>query len=101
MIREVCYKITENCPCNCKFCDSKDKYEKIFKKKIMKIEEWINITDKLVKRGLEVVVLSGGEPLLEPNITFELIRYLKRKKRICCFKYISEYYLKTKNYYNN
>ena len=34
MIKEACYKITENCPCNCSFCDSKEKYEKILKKEI-------------------------------------------------------------------
>ena len=27
MIREAVYKITENCPCNCGFCDSREKYE--------------------------------------------------------------------------
>lgn len=78
MIREACYKITENCPCNCTFCDSNEKYEKIFNKCNINLEQWKNITDKLLIEGLEVVVLSGGEPLLQEEITFELIHYLKK-----------------------
>lgn len=79
MIREACYKITENCPCNCLFCDSKEKYEKIFNKTNIGFEDWKLITDKLIKEGLEVVVLSGGEPLLQEDITFKLIKYLQNK----------------------
>ena len=79
MIREACYKITENCPCNCLFCDSKEKHEKIFNKTNIGFEDWKLITDKLIKEGLEVVVLSGGEPLLQEDITFKLIKYLQNK----------------------
>lgn len=79
MIREAVYKITENCPCNCLFCDSKEKYEKVLKKETMSYEEWKNITDKLLKNGLEVVVLSGGEALLLEDVTIKLINYLHEK----------------------
>lgn len=79
MIREVCYKITENCPCNCTFCDSKEKYDKILKGQTMNFEDWKNISDKLIDNGLEVVVLSGGEPLLRKDVTINLIRYLKER----------------------
>lgn len=77
MIREAVYKITENCPCNCSFCDSREKYENILKKKTMTYEQWKIITDKLLEQGLEVVVLSGGEPLLNKDVTFKLIKYLQ------------------------
>lgn len=80
MIREAVYKITENCPCNCTFCDSRYKYEKILNKKTMTFKQWKTITDKLLSQGLEVVVLSGGEPLLNKNVTFELIEYLQKNK---------------------
>lgn len=77
MIKEAVYKITENCPCNCSFCDSREKYEKILKRKTMTLEQWIKITDKLLLDGLEVVVISGGEPLLHEDITLSLIKYLQ------------------------
>ena len=76
MIREAVYKITESCPCDCTFCDSNYKYNYILKKKILSYEEWVKITDKLVESGLEVVVLSGGEPLVESETTIKLIDYL-------------------------
>lgn len=76
MIREAVYKLTENCPCNCTFCDSRYKFEHILKKKVLPYETWVQITDKLVESGLEVVVVSGGEPLLEKNTAFKLIDYL-------------------------
>lgn len=76
MVKEAVFKITENCPCDCSFCDSKEKYQKILKKKTLSFEEWKSISDKLIKNGLEVVVISGGEPLLNSEITFKLIDYL-------------------------
>lgn len=79
MIREAVYKLTENCPCNCTFCDSRYKYEYILKKKNLHYETWVKITNKLVEKGLEVVVLSGGEPLLEKDTTMKLIDYLHEK----------------------
>ena len=80
MIREAVYKLTENCPCNCTFCDSRYKYEHILKKKVLPLETWVQITDKLVESGLEVVVVSGGEPLLEKDTAMKLIDYLHENK---------------------
>lgn len=79
MVREAVYKITENCPCNCAFCDSREKYEKILKRKVMPFEQWKEISDKLISQGLEVVVVSGGEPLLNKDTTFKVIKYLQSK----------------------
>lgn len=79
MVREAVYKITENCPCNCTFCDSKYKYFNILHQCEMSYENWVKITDKLVEDGLEVVVLSGGEPLLRNKIVYDLIDYLHSK----------------------
>ena len=78
MIREAVYKLTENCPCNCTFCDSRYKFEHILNKKVLPYETWVQITDKLVESGLEVVVVSGGEPLLEKNTAMKLIDYLHK-----------------------
>lgn len=79
MIREALYKITENCPCNCTFCDSREKYNNFLKRVQISLQEWINISDNLIKNGLEVAIISGGEALLEKEITFKLIKYLQSK----------------------
>ena len=76
MIREAVYKITENCPCNCTFCDSKDKFVNILHRQVLPYEKWVEITNRLLKSGLEVVVVSGGEPLLETDTTLKIIDYL-------------------------
>lgn len=79
MIREALYKITENCPCNCSFCDAREKYNKIFKKSEISLEDWIKISNNLINNGLEVAIISGGEALLQEKTTFELIKYLQEK----------------------
>lgn len=80
MIREAVYKLTENCPCDCTFCDSRAKYLSILKKKTLPFETWVQITDKLLESGLEVVVVSGGEPLLEKDTAMKLIDYLHENR---------------------
>ncbi len=77
MIREALYKITENCPCNCAFCDARKKYDSIFNKTQIKLEDWIKISDDLITNGMEVAIISGGEALLEEKTTFSLIKYLQ------------------------
>ena len=72
LIREACLKITEACPCDCGFCDSKYKNIKVNKFLLNKCE-WRKISNDLIASGIKNVVLSGGEPLLRPDITFDLI----------------------------
>ena len=69
MVREACYKITEVCPCRCTFCVSYIKYNEVLKKQVISYEEWKSISDKLIGQGLQSVVISGGEPLLRPDVT--------------------------------
>lgn len=77
-MREVLFKITENCPGNCTFCDAKEKYEKIFKDTTIKLQDWLKISKDLIENGLEVAIISGGEALLDCETTFELIEYLQK-----------------------
>lgn len=79
MIREALYKITENCPCNCSFCDAREKYNNFLKKKQITLQDWIKISDDLIRNGLEIAIISGGEALLEKETTFKLIKYLQSK----------------------
>ena len=64
-MKEALYKITENCPGDCLFCDAKEKYQKIFKNNIITLMDWKKISDDLIENGLEIVIVSGGEALLE------------------------------------
>ena len=78
-MKEALYKITENCPGDCLFCDAREKYEKIFKNSTIGLNDWKKISDDLIANGLEIAIISGGEALIERETTFELIDYLKNK----------------------
>ena len=78
MIREACFKITEECPCNCTFCDSNYKYKEVLKQKIMDLGQWKVICDKLIEQGISAVVISGGEPLLHVELTLSVVDYLRK-----------------------
>ena len=78
MIRETCFKITEECPCNCTFCDSNYKYKEVLKQKIMDLGQWKVICDKLIEQGISAVVISGGEPLLHVELTLSVVDYLRK-----------------------
>ena len=76
MIKDLCFEIIETCPNNCLFCSS---CSSIDKRKIIDFELFKRTIDHLLtKGGIEEISLSGGEPLLHPNI-FEMIKYCKDK----------------------
>ena len=66
MIKDLCFEIIETCPNNCLFCSS---CSSIDKRKIIDFELFKRTIDHLLtKGGIEEISLSGGEPLLHPNI---------------------------------
>ena len=83
MIKDLCFEIIETCPNNCLFCSS---CSLISKTKIIDFELFKKTIDYLIsKGGIEEISLSGGEPLLHPNI-FEMIKYCKdRNIRVVLF----------------
>lgn len=77
MIKDLCFEVIETCPNNCLFCSS---CSSITKNKMIDIDLFKRTIDYLIKKGgIEEISLSGGEPLLHPNI-FEMIKYCKEKK---------------------
>ena len=78
MIRDARFKITEDCPCNCTFCDSNYKYKEVLKQKIMDLGQWKVICDKLIEQGISAVVISGGEPLLQVELTLSVVDHLRK-----------------------
>lgn len=76
MIKDLCFEIIETCPNNCLFCSS---CSLISKTKIIDFELFKKTINYLIEKGgIEEISLSGGEPLLHPNI-FEMIKYCKDK----------------------
>ncbi len=72
MIKDLCFEIIQKCPNNCIFCSSKSSYQK---DNIIDFTTIKRTIDFFVKNGgIKEISLSGGEPLLHPNI-FEIIEY--------------------------
>lgn len=76
MLKDLCFEIIQTCPNNCLFCSS---CSGIDKKQIISYELFKKTIDYFMKiGGIEEISISGGEPLLHPDI-FRIIRYCKSK----------------------
>lgn len=76
MIKDLCFEVIETCPNNCLFCSS---CSLITKTKIIDFDLFKKTIDYLIlKGGIKEISISGGEPLLHPNI-FEMVKYCKSK----------------------
>ena len=76
MLKDLCFEVIKTCPNNCLFCSSCSSPDAktsisfdLFKQTI---DHFISIG------GIEEISLSGGEPLLHPDI-FKMIEYCKEK----------------------
>jgi len=76
LIKDLCFEIIETCPNNCMFCSSNSS---ILKTNIIELDKFKTTIDFLCEKyGVEEISLSGGEPLLHPDL-FEIIKYCKDK----------------------
>lgn len=67
--------ILENCNFNCKYC-----FSQFYSKKILKLEDWIQVIDNCTKDNLvSEFNIAGGEPLLHKDL-HEIIKYIKVNK---------------------
>lgn len=78
-MREVLLKVVDACPCDCAFCDSNEMFRTRFGKKTFELDTWKRIVDDLALSGLEVAIITGGEPFLKPDVVFPLITHLREK----------------------
>ncbi len=74
MIKDLCFEIIQTCPNDCLFCSS---LSNIDCKQIISFDLFKKTIDYLMSKGkIEEISLSGGEPLLHPQV-FEMIEYCK------------------------
>lgn len=72
-MRRVCWEITTGCNLNCKFCHRYGFDNKYYD--VANLSETIKL---LKERHIENIIISGGEPLLQPDI-FDIINILFRE----------------------
>ncbi len=67
--------ITEHCNLNCFYCRSEPEgCRAVTKDKILTAEECLNIAEAAVELGMTRIRLTGGEPLVHPDITDIIFR---------------------------
>jgi radical SAM protein with 4Fe4S-binding SPASM domain len=71
---EIVVGITSKCNFNCKFCYSNSSNKNISS---LSLETIVKIFDQAKELGVQIIAISGGEPLLHDNI-FEILEYAKR-----------------------
>lgn len=67
----VIWAITTACNCRCRMCN-------MWKKKPVIVKDYKKLIDFMKKNKVLVLSLTGGEPMLHPNL-LEIIRYAKSK----------------------
>ncbi len=71
-------EVTHRCNTNCEFCIMKPLINKHYKKKEMSLEEYEHLADDLRRMGTYHIQISGGEPLIRPDIR-EIIQIFRTK----------------------
>jgi len=72
-------ELTEACNQKCQHCYNFWRYDsKILKKDEMNIDDFMIVLDKLHECGVSLLTLTGGEPLLRPEIFFALLNQAKK-----------------------
>ncbi len=74
--------VTYQCQCHCEHC-SAEKYRQKTNQDggMMTFEQLVDTIDQGIELGATLVILSGGEPLLKPEI-FDIIEKINKKKCI-------------------
>ena len=76
--KEIIISITNRCNLRCRMCDIPLK-----ESKELPVEVWKQVIEGAYKLGVNIIVFSGGEPLVRKDI-FELISYAKYKNIGVC-----------------
>ena len=67
--------VTDRCDLRCRYCMPPEGLSWISKENLLTLEERLRVTQLLVRLGIERIKITGGEPLLDPQLA-ELIKNL-------------------------
>ncbi|MCL2808180.1 MAG: radical SAM protein [Coriobacteriia bacterium] len=74
-------ELTYRCNSKCLFCSCPWEADRSFIQKELATDEWKKVIDHVVSLGSKHVTLTGGEPLMRPDL-HEILGYIGRDKRI-------------------
>lgn len=77
--RNIVIKLNTACNAKCEFCYAKN--EPAGKKDAIALDDWKAIIDQAHRLGCYTVTLTGGEPLLFPDV-MDLVAYIREKKML-------------------
>jgi GTP 3',8-cyclase len=69
--------VTDRCDLKCRYCMPEEGVEWLGKDKLLTLEEKIKVVETLVELGIDRLKITGGEPLLYPQL-IELVDRLSR-----------------------
>ncbi len=75
---DVQLELTENCNFRCRHCYNYWRYGVKSEKSEMDVAQVLGVIDTLKERGVSVITLTGGEPLLRPYVLFASLKAAKR-----------------------
>ncbi len=70
-------KITQRCNLRCTHCKWNNDNDTD-----MPLSEWKRIVDNLYQKGVSVIAVEGGEPMLHPDVS-HVVHYIKKKGLYC------------------
>lgn len=73
--------VTNRCNSHCQMCDQWKTNHETYSKELS-TEEWFSVVDSAAKMNTMVIAITGGEPLLRPDI-FQIIGYVNKHKIDC------------------
>jgi len=77
----VVLELTYRCNNSCLFCSCPWESDEDFKQEELSLDEWKTIVDGVVSLGVTSITLTGGEPLMRPDIS-DIIEYLGKCETI-------------------
>ncbi len=77
-LKELCFEITSSCLLNCVFCSTFDDEDRKVCQKHIPVNVIFKVIDEFSFLGGYILELSGGEPLLHPNLE-DIVRYGLKK----------------------
>ena len=75
-LKEVCLEINDVCPMECMHCSGSCK---LTSENMLSLSEVKRIIGDFVRMGGRILEISGGEPLMHPNLS-EIVAYAKMKR---------------------